>query len=226
MNVTLEQPAGQPAAVAARLTITGEAVAYVVIVVAAALLRLIDLGAMPLSDAEAYHALAALRAVNPTVPGPALPPASPALFAGQALTMGMLGGSEATARLFVALAGVGLVLAPALWRAQLGRLPALLFSALLALSPTAVAAARTTDGATLSAGLALLIVWLAWRYRATRATPWAAALAIAFAGLVLLVEPGGPLMALCLLGGLAFLWLTDAAMRPAFGAAARGFPGR
>ena len=191
------------------LTITGEAVAYLVILAVAALLRFTDLGAMPLSDAEAYHALSALRTVDPDTPGPALPPASPALFAGQAAVMGLLGGDEGTARLFTALVGLGLALTPALWREKLGRLPALIFSALLALSPTAVAAARLNDGATLSAALAMLAVWLARRFAETRATPWAAALGIDLAALVLLVEPGGPLMALCLAAGAGFLWLLD-----------------
>ena len=244
MNTALERAprSGRPQAAPTvrALTVSGEFIAYVLIGIVALLLRFIDLGALPLSNTEAYHALAALRFVDPTVAGPALPPASPALFAGQALAMGVFGATETTARLFVALAGMGLALAPALWRAQLGRLPALVFAALLACSPTAVAAARFNEGATLSAALALLVVWLAWRFHAQGGAAWGAtggpegrwwvawALAIALAALVLLVEPGGLLMALCLLAGLGLMVALDeeGSVRMAVTGTARAFPWR
>ncbi|MBN1286150.1 MAG: hypothetical protein JXB47_12200 [Anaerolineae bacterium] len=212
-----------PAARAPGFAITGETVAYIVIAVGAALLRLLDLGATPLSDAESYHALAALRAVDSGVAGPALPPASPALFAGQALTFGLLGADDLTARLPVALAGVALALLPILWRRQIGVLNALGFSLLLTLSPAAIAAARNTDGATLTACLAMLAVWLFGRAFAPGAgTAWRVALGVVVAAMLLLVEPGGPLMGLAMAGGLLLLaWTGNSA---AIGETLRAFP--
>ncbi len=102
------------------LAITGEAAAYIFIAAAAVLLRLLLLGALPLSDAESEHALAALRAADSGAPGPA----SPALCAGQALTFGLFGAGGLAARLPAALAGVALALMPALWRKRLGTLTA------------------------------------------------------------------------------------------------------
>jgi hypothetical protein len=201
-----------------QVVLTGEALVYICIGVIAFVLRVVQLGGVPLSDAESYHALAALRTLDPTVPGPALQPTSPVIFAGQLLSLGVLGASEFAARLPVALAGVALVLAPALWRKQIDRLNALGFSALLALSPTAVAAARNTDGVTVTALLAMAAVWLAWRYMDAGADdrlPWAVALAVTMAAMLFLAEPGGPLMALCLAGGLALVWWTSAVDVPA-----------
>jgi hypothetical protein len=64
------------------------------------------------------------------------------------LAQGLFGSNDATARLIVALCGVGLVLVPALYRRWLGPTGALAAALLLALSPIALASARTLSSET------------------------------------------------------------------------------
>ncbi len=126
-------------------------------------LRLLRLDAAPLNAAEARGALAAWRFAD----GQGAPLGgdySPALFSGQWFAFLMLGASDQVARLWPALAGAGLVLAPALLRKQLGRWGALIAGFLLALSPTALTLSRTATGDVLAALGALLCAAGLWRW--------------------------------------------------------------
>ena len=119
-------------------------------------LRLVALGAAPLSPDEALTALPSLDASR----GDGWPTASesPLLLTGNALLFLLLGPSDVTARLLPALAGTALVALPWLWRRRLGELGALTATGLLALSPIALFGARHLDAAvigTLGAALVL-----------------------------------------------------------------------
>src|SRR5262249_4749357 len=144
-----------------RPTLNLEAFLYIVIAAAALWLRLAQLGAHPLNDVEAREALAVLRQLRGAADA-SLEPRSPTYFFFTYFGFLLFGASEATARLWPALAGVGLALAPALYRDQLGRGVALGASVLLALSSTLLAASRSADGtmlAVLALALAVGSVW-------------------------------------------------------------------
>jgi hypothetical protein len=176
-----------------RPTITLEVFLYGLIVVAALALRLFQLGAHPLNDVEAREALTVLHQLRGLADAN-LEPHSPAYFFFTFFSFLVFGASEATARLGPALAGAGLVLAPALFRDPLGRGGALVASGLLAISSSLVAASRSADG-TLFAVLGLsLAVGALWRAQVLRrdGRPGAAAwLYVASAALGLGLAAGG-----------------------------------
>jgi predicted membrane-bound mannosyltransferase len=122
-------------------------------------LRLVALGAMPLSPAEARTALPSLDASR----GDGWPTSteSPLLLTGNALLFLLLGPGDVTARLLPALAGTALVAIPWLWRRRLGELGALCAAGLLAFSPIALFGARHLDATIIGTlGAALIITAL------------------------------------------------------------------
>lgn len=194
---------------AIQIRITVEVLVYAALALLALALRVAQVGAHPLDDAESRQALAALRAINTQAPGDALVPDSPLTFALDAVAFTILTPGNAAARLPVALAGVLLVLAPALWRRYLNPLPPLITSGLLAISPVAVLASRTTSPAVWTMLGAVVVPWLALRFVETRARRWAMLATVGAAAMVLLAEPAGFLALLALGVGVLFAWLTD-----------------
>jgi hypothetical protein len=143
--------------------LTIEFVLWGLLLVLGLCLRLYRLDAAPLSAEESRAALAAWRFAQGQ--GPPLPGEyTPLLFAAQWFLFLVAGASEVTARLFPALAGSALVLAPALLRRPLGRVGALAAGGLLALSPIAVFMARNGSGHSTVAVAAVLLVGGAVRY--------------------------------------------------------------
>jgi hypothetical protein len=140
------------------------------ILLAAAIMRLGQLGKLPLSPAEAEAALAVWQfwqAGEMTVT-----PASPAYFLLTLIITPVLGFSDATVRLVPALAGLGLVALPWLLRRQIGTVAALTGSLLLAVSPLATITARTAGGEALALLALLLLVVGLIRYREAEETGW------------------------------------------------------
>lgn len=145
-----------------RPSITTETGLYILAAAVALLLRLMNLGHAPLTEAEAREALAVWRFVQ-AAPGVApLQVVSPLWFALTSFAFAMFGSSEFMVRLWPALAGSALVLMPLTFRRELGRGAALAASGLLAVSPVLLAASRTADGATLAA-LSLWLMVAGWR---------------------------------------------------------------
>lgn len=174
-----------------RLAVTTEAILYLAIGALALATRLAGLGAIALSHAEAREALAAWHAMFPQAGGTAPLASSPLVFLANSAVMGLLGGSELTARLATALGGVALVLLPALFRPVLGRIASLATSALLLISTAALVSARTMSPAVWSLLLTGIALWLAWRF-AEGGRPAEAVLAAMLAGAIaLLADPAG-----------------------------------
>jgi len=150
---------------------TLEHVAYLAILLFAALWRWFDLAALPLRGDEARQALAAWQAAQGQPVS--LAGLSPLLFTLQEATFWLATGSDVLARLWPALAGVALCLLPFAWRRSLGRGAALLAAGFLALSPTITYFARyaSGDGLAATCALAALTAWLAAREDA-RWRPW------------------------------------------------------
>ncbi len=168
--------------------LTMEKMAYLGLGLLALVLRLANLGAHPLSNAEAGQALVAWHVYHgQPVDQVGYSPLIATLNLGSFL---LLGGTEFAARLGPALLSVALVLLPYGLRRYLGRSGALAASALFAISPTATYLSRTVNGDIGAAvgGLVLtvgLFGWLDWEpnQRSSRST-WLWLVAV---GLVLLL---------------------------------------
>ncbi len=205
-----------------RLWVSLEVLIYVLLAVLAITLRLSELDRAPLNDVEARQALSALRTVNGDVAGDPVIAESPLTFAFNAVTFAFMPtGNEFAARLPVALAGVLLTLAPALWRRFLNPLPPLIASFLLTMSPVALLASRTMSPVVWSMLLAIVAPWLVLRYVETRRESWAVAATAAFAALIFLAEPAGFLALLALAFGVGFAWFTAVDEAEATGSAIR-----
>jgi hypothetical protein len=142
--------------------LTGEKAAYIGLALLALVLRLIALGAYPLSDAEAGQALVAWRILQAQPVGQA--GYSPLIVTLDLVSFLLLGGGEAAARLGPALLSVPLVLLPYGLRRYLGRTGALAAGVLFALSPTVLYFTRTVDGdiGVAVGGLALVVGLFNW----------------------------------------------------------------
>ena len=168
--------------------LTLEKAAYLGLALLSLVLRLVNLGAHPLSDAEAGQALVAWRVYHgQPVDQVGYSPLIATLNLGSFV---LLGDTEFAARLGPALLGVALVLLPYGLRRYLGRSGALIAAALFAMSPTVIFFSRTVSGDMGAAvgGLVLtvgLFGWLDWEpnWRSSRST-W---LLLVAAGLVLLL---------------------------------------
>jgi hypothetical protein len=141
-------------------SLSREALLYSLALSLALLVRLLNLGAAPLSDYEATWALQALHIAQPGGIAVALGPQ----MAYVALTgplFFLFGSSNFLARLWPAIAGTLLVCLPILMRQRLGRSAALILAFGLAIDPGLVAASRTAGGPmlALSFGLLALILW-------------------------------------------------------------------
>lgn len=146
-------------------TIRLEAVVYLVILLAAAWLRLVDLGWPPLSDAEARHALAASAlsgSPSPFDPGVESPPPGSAYRVPTSVVFQLVGSSDAVARVVPALAGVALCLLPLLARGKIGAKLSLTLAFILSFSPLMVTISRQAGGTILAclgvAGFVILLV--------------------------------------------------------------------
>lgn len=156
------------------------------VVLLAAILRLIGLGQLPMSPNEAQAALSVWQFWQNTPM--TVTAVSPAYFSFTALFSQVAGFSDATMRVMPALFGLGLVALPWLLRRRLGVIGAGVLSFMLAISPLQTILSRTAGGDTIAL-FALLLLFIAWwEYQETAVTPWLYGAAIAL-GLGLASSP-------------------------------------
>ena len=144
---------------------TWEAAAYGALILCAFGFRLWQLGSRAMHHDESLHAYYAYQILqghgyehSPVLHGPFQ-------FFGMALTFFLTGGaSDVSARILPALFGGVLVLLPLLFRSRLGRLGALLTSALIAFSPGLLYYSRFAREDIYAAVFSLGIVICIWRY--------------------------------------------------------------
>ena len=141
-----------------------EVAAYVVLVGAALVARLWDLGSRAMHHDESLHALYSYNLAvgdgyrhDPMMHGPFQMEATAGLFL-------LLGDSDFTARLLYALAGTALVALPFFLRNRLGRTGALLVAVMLAASPAMFYFSRFARNDILVAVWTLGLVVAVWRY--------------------------------------------------------------
>jgi len=126
--------------------------AWIAILVLAAVLRLSALNHVPLAPDEATSALASLEAAGAQTTESAL------LLVGNGLLFRLFGAGDGLARFIPALAGIALVGLPYFWRKRLGDSGALVAAGLLLFSPLALFASRHLEGTTPGVLGALLIL--------------------------------------------------------------------
>lgn len=142
----------------------------------AGVLRLADLGHVPLSPAEAAEAWRVWAFWQPDTA--VSPPASPAYFTLTALLVPIFGSSDAVMRLVPALFGWAVVALPWLLREKIGRVGALLATVLTAVSPILAAGSRTADGSSIALFATGLLAVAYLRHEEGEKWGWAAAAAL------------------------------------------------
>ncbi len=194
----------------ARWAVSGRMVAVLALLLASLALRALALDAVPLSAGEVQPALAAYRDAVPGAAGESATASAPLLYWMQRIDFMTLGGAEFSARIGTALAGVALGLSPLLFAGLLGWARAFMFALLLTFSPVLLIASRLGGPAVWSALLAAILLWAVWRWWQSGNQAYGVGATVALGGLLLLSEPGGPLLALVLLGaGAAALSLSS-----------------
>jgi hypothetical protein len=144
---------------------------FALVLLGAAIIRLMNLAAVPLADAEAELAWSVWRFWQP---GEALlTVSSPAYFSLTAVFTQLFGYSDAVMRLVPALFGVALVALPWLLRDRLSHIGALVACALLAVSPIHVLLSRTVGGDAIALFAVGLLLVAMLRHRV-----WVAAMAV------------------------------------------------
>lgn len=158
-----------------------ERVLYLLILVAAVLSRFIMLGDRAMSHDESIHTKFAWNLYagegfqhNPMMHGPLL-------FEVTALSYFVFGVSDLTARLFVALVGVALVMSPLLFRKWLGSSGSLVAAVLLLVSPSISYYSRYIRHDVLLMFTAVVLLWTMLRYLDSGRSIWLYLLAAAFA---------------------------------------------
>lgn len=143
---------------------------YVLIVIAAAVMRFSGLNRIPLSPIEANEALAAWQFLQA---GPnEIFASSPAYATITSLLMTFFGAGDVTARLVPALFGLGLVMLPWLIRSRLGQIGALITATLFAVSPLFAAVSRSAGGDAIALFAILLLLISAVRLRDQGGNGW------------------------------------------------------
>jgi predicted membrane-bound mannosyltransferase len=188
----------------ATVLISLEFIAYSVIFLFALVVRVVNLGAVELNAAEAHEALAALHRVQPDLADTRAVADAPLMAFFNQLAFFLIEPNTALARLGTAVVGALMVLGPVLWRKQMGVSAALAMSALLAVSPVALAASRTMGGVVWTLAAAFLLVWFINHFRATRNPSSGIAATVVAVAMVFLTEPTGVLTLLAMAFGLVF----------------------
>lgn len=202
MTTITSQPTSRRA-----IVISWETAAYILVMVVAVGLRAIALGRAPLDPYEASHASAAYAVVDGNFPAGGTVE-SVLLFVLSLVSFTIAGASNAAARIWPLLAGLGLVLSPLLLRRRLGRASALIASAALAIAPAAVGTSRRLNGSIfvlLALMLALALVDHYLSDRRTRNVTWLGVLV----GVALLADSGALVAVLTIIIGFGFAVLTD-----------------
>lgn len=182
--------------------ITTETAIYGVLLLASLALRLVDLDARPMGNAEATRALGAWHLAQGREPASV---GSPLLTHGTALVFFIFGANDFTARLLPALVGALMAVVPYFWRERLGREGALLAAFLLAVSPLGLFASRSLGPEALAAACGLGLATALVRFADTGA-PRALYASAALLGLLLASGPGAYFVLLALAAVAVAVW--------------------
>lgn len=186
-----------------------ETVAWAILIISAAVLRLVDLGARAMSHDESLHSLysyylydAGKYEHNPMMHGPLL-------FHANAFFYFLFGDSDTTARIFPALCGIGIVWMAYFYRRYLGRLGAFFAGIMLTVSPSLLFHSRYIRDDIYIAFFLVVWIYAAFRYLDTVERKWLYLIALGMIFGILSMEAhfiSGAILGV-FFGGLA-LWQT------------------
>lgn len=148
-----QNPSGRP-------LLTKETIFYSVIILIGVGLRFALLGNHPLNDGEASLALQAMalsRGEETVLAG------EPGFLSLTTVLFFIFGPSDFWVRFWPAVFGIGAILLPLLYRAQLGRIVSVVLAGFIALDPVLIGVSRTADGSTMAmvgllAGIGFLLL--------------------------------------------------------------------
>ncbi len=180
-----------------RFVISAESLAILCLVLVSIVIRIYQLGSVPIFETEIQQALAAVEGTDVS--------ASPLLYWAQRLAISVFGSTEFALRIVTALVGAGLSLIPLLFYNVLGKSRAFVFAVMLVFSPVLFAASRSSSGVVWSMALVGLGLYCATQiaYSVNRNYNIAVVGIVAFGAAALLTEPAGLLLVLIVV--LAFM---------------------
>lgn len=185
-------------------SISGETLAYLVLIMLSVLMRVADLDTVAITQLESHNALAAYQTSYPIeslveagIDAPVSD--SPVQFWLQRIALLVFDSDEVSVRLFTALAGALLGFIPFLFREFIGRSRAFLFAVLLTFSPMIFISSRFGSDAIWAINFALLGLWAFWHYWRDDRNSYAVVAIVFFTAMILLSGPSGPMLALILL---------------------------
>lgn len=146
------------------ITVSGELIAYMTVILLTFLLYIANLDVTPMSDVEANRALAAWQVVHPETPGAQIPSESALTLWARAVPFSLFGGGEFSARIITVFGGLALVMTPLLFREQIGRVQTFLWVVILAASPVLMTASRTGDPFIWTMLFTILTLWAFLRW--------------------------------------------------------------
>lgn len=190
------------------IVMTVEFLLYALLIIGSLLFHLAELDSVPMSPVEIPQALTTYRTVIPDASGVSLDNQSPSVFLAQSVGMTIFGGTEFGARLFTALAGIGLIATPLLFRESIGQTRAFAIAVMLTFSPILFIASRASSGmiwALLFCAIALWGMqrfWMLRRAGADHASTYGAVAMVGFAGMIFLSDAGGVVLAMIVLGAI------------------------
>lgn len=172
----------------AAVRLNWELVAWVALIITAAVLRFVNLGVRAMSHDESLHTLYAYYLYdagkyqhNPMMHGPLR-------YHLTALFYFLFGDNDTTARLGPALLGIGIVAMAYFFRRYIGRIGALLAGIMLAVSPSVLFHSRYIRDDIFIAFFLLVWIYGAFRYLETRQTKWLVAVTLGMAFGILAME--------------------------------------
>ena len=195
----------------AGLRLNWEMLAWVLLILIAAVLRFVDVGARAMSHDESLHALYSYYLYdtgkyehNPMMHGPFL-------FHANALMYFLFGDSDATARTVPVLFGIGCVWMAYFYRRYIGRTGALLAGLFMTISPSLLFHSRYIRDDIYIALCLLVWIYAAFRYLEDRQFKWLVFISVSMVVGILSMEAhfiSGAILGV-FFGGVA-LWLTPA----------------
>lgn len=195
LNDTVDEPSNE-------LIVSLEFFLYIGLAVIVILMRLINLGAVPLSLEEIPRALAGWQAVYASTVPPLLSD-SGLVQMGHIITLSILGNGEAAVRVPTALVGLLLVFSPLLFRNILGKTRTFIMVLMLAASPVILAASRLDSFVIWEALVTVVMLLSVWHYRQTQQTNHAIAIVVLMMIAVLLAGSTGHVWMLILFASFA-----------------------
>ena len=176
-----------------QLVISAEALAIMLLALVTVVIRVYQLGSVPIFETEVQQALTVVEGTGVSD--------SPLLYWSQRLAVSVFGSTEFALRIFTALVGAGLSLTPLLFRDVMGKPRAFIFAVMLTFSPVLFAASRSSSGVVWTMTLVALSLYCASQVAGSVNRNYTLAVVgiITLGAAAILTEPAGLMLVLIVL---------------------------